>query len=1343
MSILVPLTSFALIITIAAAQTNTSAFPNCIPSVCDGLTISYPFWKIENENSTTAQYCGYEGLGINCSTIEGQVRPMMYFGGDSYYVRHLSDTSITLVDYDVSSVSPVQNECPRVDHGIDLERLPLNFTSNNLNLSFHFNCTTVPNFATVIPCLGNEGTKRSCVNVIHPDTPDYDWGQTCADEVVTTVLNVSGSTERLGTEFVDALRRGFELNLTTRTEYCDKCEESDGLCGYSHSTGSFMCFCSDGTSTRDHCKVIMIFTLSPTLLLSQNVQQFIDCSTKIYSCGPTIRWIGYPFWGQDQPSYCGLNEFHLACIDNVVATLMVNNTTFCILSIDQHNTKITLASNDMWGHGLTPNACLLRQDESLNNTTFEYTVFSYIPDEFFCLGRMSFIDYEASSLVCDSEIRVRVLRTLFDEFDNRETMPVEEMLFQGFPMEYSVGDFSVIDGHLGYAVMYSQYQRLAGLRRNRWFMCLTTPMSELMKDDTVEAIKNVKSAKELWDSLESKYMADDASSKKFLVSNFNNHNMVDSRPVMEQFNELLRILGQYTQRGLKMDESISISSVIDKLPHSWKDFKHTLKHEEGGKNKNNKQNKGKNVVSMRTMVVLVPTRNQSWNVRSVAKLVTSRGIAAVIDAIAWWIDSGATTHVCKDRCWFKTYEPVEDESILYMGDDHFAPVHGKGSVVLEFSSGKSITLFNVLYVPKLRKNLISGPVLNKCGYKKVYESDKYILSKSDVFVGFGYYNNGMFMLNLNKVPDGSVYMSSSTVVNSSLWHARLGHVNYKRMLEISKDDLIPVIDENPGKCTICNKKHVITFIDDVSRAVVRLPDPKKKTLGEKGIDCIFVGYAEHSKAYRPKDIIPNLDESQRDDHSDDVSSEIPKPRKVDKTKKFLSSKFSIKDMGETDVIFGVKIKRENKGIVITQSHYIEKILKKFNREVCSPVSTLMDPVEKLKQNTGKPVDQLEYSRAIGCLMYAMKSTRPDIAYAVGRVDGARICSRCESSGGTCWSSLNSSVPSCLCPDGIPRMVCQGSDDGKTNSKMKLLIGGGSAVLAIVFIFIIYCIRKSSSNTFAALFRHKTEDDKSIEAFVMQYGSLTTKRYKYHDIKKITNSFQVKLGQGGFGTVYKGKLRDGRLVAVKVLNSSRASGQEFINEVASIDLFPKIADFGLAKLYSRNESIVSMLEARGTIGYIAPEVFNRNFGGVSHKSDVYSYGMLILEMIGGRNKDDVGVGSGNTSEIYFPNWIYSRLKRDEYLLDGVTTEENDYARKMTIVGLWCIQTDPKQRPAINEVIEMLEGSTEVLEVPPKPYFCTPPRSPASTFSETQKTNDRKPTDDICVRKTHVQKTAMTE
>ncbi|RVW33869.1 Rust resistance kinase Lr10 [Vitis vinifera] len=86
--------------------------------------------------------------------------------------------------------------------------------------------------------------------------------------------------------------------------------------------------------------------------------------------------------------------------------------------------------------------------------------------------------------------------------------------------------------------------------------------------------------------------------------------------------------------------------------------------------------------------------------------------------------------------------------------------------------------------------------------------------------------------------------------------------------------------------------------------------------------------------------------------------------------------------------------------------------------------------------------------------------------------------------------------------------------------------------------------------------------------------------------------------------------------------------------------PKISDFGLAKLCSKEQSAVSMTVARGTIGYIAPEVLSKNFRNVSYKSDVYSFGMLLLEMVGGRKNIDVSVES--TSQVYFPEWIYNHL-----------------------------------------------------------------------------------------------------
>ncbi|CAM8948091.1 unnamed protein product [Rhodiola kirilowii] len=106
---------------------------------------------------------------------------------------------------------------------------------------------------------------------------------------------------------------------------------------------------------------------------------------------------------------------------------------------------------------------------------------------------------------------------------------------------------------------------------------------------------------------------------------------------------------------------------------------------------------------------------------------------------------------------------------------------------------------------------------------------------------------------------------------------------------------------------------------------------------------------------------------------------------VDLAKDFLSSNFAMKDMGEADVILGIRIKRENKSIALSQSHYIEKVLKKFNYLNCSQVNTPMDPNVKLLPNTGEAVSQLEYSQVIGCLMYAMMSIRPDIAYAVGKL----------------------------------------------------------------------------------------------------------------------------------------------------------------------------------------------------------------------------------------------------------------------------------------------------------------------------------------------------------------------
>ncbi|GJX73673.1 zinc finger, CCHC-type containing protein [Tanacetum coccineum] len=301
-----------------------------------------------------------------------------------------------------------------------------------------------------------------------------------------------------------------------------------------------------------------------------------------------------------------------------------------------------------------------------------------------------------------------------------------------------------------------------------------------MSNSLFDIYQNVESSKELWDSLEAKYMVEDASSKKFLVS-----------------------------------------CIIDKLPPSWKDFKHTLKHlkeeltlvklgshlhiEESLKMQDSDKPKGNNVVGPSVVNMVEHNNSSRYNDNKGKRehhdnTKVDPNKKSKDDDVAWLVDSGAIVHVCKDRCWFKTYESLNDGSILHMENESTALVHGRGYVDLKFSTRKKISLFNVLHVPNIRKNLVSSSVLNHYGYKQVIESNKFVLSKHGVLIGFGYLSNQIFRLNIVNDNIASAFMSTSKLNDSILWHARLGHVHFKRMQDMSKDGLIPAFDMDTEKC---------------------------------------------------------------------------------------------------------------------------------------------------------------------------------------------------------------------------------------------------------------------------------------------------------------------------------------------------------------------------------------------------------------------------------------------------------------------------------------------------------------------------------------------------------------
>jgi hypothetical protein len=109
-------------------------------------------------------------------------------------------------------------------------------------------------------------------------------------------------------------------------------------------------------------------------------------------------------------------------------------------------------------------------------------------------------------------------------------------------------------------------------------------------------------------------------------------------------------------------------------------------------------------------------------------------------------------------------------------------------------------------------------------------------------------------------------------------------------------------------------------------------------------------------------------------------------RVIDEIKSFLSRCFDMKDLGPTDVILNIKLVKSEDGITFNQSHYAEKILSLFGIEDCKISPTPYDASIKLSKFEGEEKDQLRYSQIIGSLMYLAGATRPDISYAMSKLN---------------------------------------------------------------------------------------------------------------------------------------------------------------------------------------------------------------------------------------------------------------------------------------------------------------------------------------------------------------------
>ncbi|XP_023634639.1 cysteine-rich receptor-like protein kinase 15 isoform X6 [Capsella rubella] len=357
--------------------------------------------------------------------------------------------------------------------------------------------------------------------------------------------------------------------------------------------------------------------------------------------------------------------------------------------------------------------------------------------------------------------------------------------------------------------------------------------------------------------------------------------------------------------------------------------------------------------------------------------------------------------------------------------------------------------------------------------------------------------------------------------------------------------------------------------------------------------------------------------------------------------------------------------------------------------------------------------------------------------------------------------------------------------GKRGSSTLLMVAiiGSIIVVAVLLLIAGYCFftkKVKKTNETAPTF--DGDDMTTIDSLQLDYRTIRAATNDYSDRNKI--------GEGGFGEVYKGILTNGTEVAVKRLSKTSRQGEtEFKNEVVvvaklqhrnlvrllgfslereerilvyeyvpnkSLDYFlfdptkqgqldwarrykiiggiargilylhqdsrltiihrdlkasnilldgdmnPKIADFGMARIFGMDQTQENTSRIVGTYGYMSPEYAMH--GKFSMKSDVYSFGVLVLELISGRKNR-----SFDETDIAHNLVTYAwRLWNNGTALDLVDPVIADNYQKSEVVrcihiGLLCVQEDPVERPILSTIYAMLTSNTVILPVPQQPGF----------------------------------------
>ncbi|KAK6943746.1 Protein kinase domain [Dillenia turbinata] len=302
-------------------------------------------------------------------------------------------------------------------------------------------------------------------------------------------------------------------------------------------------------------------------------------------------------------------------------------------------------------------------------------------------------------------------------------------------------------------------------------------------------------------------------------------------------------------------------------------------------------------------------------------------------------------------------------------------------------------------------------------------------------------------------------------------------------------------------------------------------------------------------------------------------------------------------------------------------------------------------------------------------------------------------------------------------------------ESKRKNHIIIIIGASVGAAVLLFATVVSC-----------LLMHKGEDKshgkeemdhplppQKLVSSLNDAASEAAHCFTFSEIEDATKKFEKKIGSGGFGVVYHGRLKDGREVAVKVLtNDSYQGKQEFSNERLEIaedagkgieylhtgcvptiihrdlkssnilldkHMRAKVSDFGLSKLAVDGGSHVSSI-VRGTVGYLDPEYYISQH--LTNKSDAYSFGVILLELISGQeaiSSESFGVSCRNIVQ-------WAKLHIESGDIQGIIDPSlgNDYdiqsVWKIAEKALMCVQPHGNMRPPISEVLKEIQDAIAI-------------------------------------------------